>query len=263
MDWRKTRNDTITTKGTAMRYRLQLISTFVLATFIAVTGIHAGEPPTIFSSVISRTYGPKNELCTTQGTVLSSADNWLDRLKNAKPGNIFLLRAGTYDISANLALPHGDANNPIVVQPYNCEAATLFGKSNAQGIGTTLSPGSYNTIAGIRVESATHEKLIEIAANVRNVEFRNNTLYGGRNDAITIIGGVANILFSGNDINSGPAQPGGITGSSGGHVFVIGNRETAVPNAVRIVRNKIRGSYFGNVTAGDDTIAVSGGNNVV
>jgi hypothetical protein len=38
---------------------------------------------------------------------------------------------------------------------------------------------------------------------------------------------------------------------------------TEVPDGVYIVRNKIRGAYFGDLTAGDDTIAVAGGNNVV
>jgi hypothetical protein len=175
-----------------------------------------------------------------------------------------------------------------------------------------LRPGSYNTIAGLHIESATHVGLIELRGSTQQVEFRHNALYGGRNNAITIRGGVANVTFVGNDINSGPGQPPGITNSSGGHIIVVGPEATGVskgkhkppqpekpsdqvvgpeasgipkgkrkppqseklpdqeeamatevPNGVHIVRNKIRGAYFGDLTAGDDTIAVSGGNHVV
>ena len=99
---------------------------------------------------------------------------------------------------------------------------------------------------------------MDIAGNAQDIEFRNNTLYGGRGDAISIRGRVKSILFKGNDINSGPAQL-----NAGGHVFQIGPQGTAVPDGVHIIRNKIRGSYFGDLLAGDDTIAVSGGNDVV
>jgi hypothetical protein len=195
---------------------------------------------------------------------LSPGDNWQGRLEGAKPGNIFLLRAGTYRFTGTLDLPSGSADKPIMLKPYNCEAVTILGESSAPGHGVMLRPGSYNTIAGLHIESATHEGLIHVHGSTRQVEFRHNALYGGRNNAVTIRGGVANITFAGNDVNSGPGQLPGITNTSGGHVFVVGPEATGgVPNGVHLVRNKIRGAYFGDLTAGDDTIAVAGGNHVV
>jgi hypothetical protein len=215
------------------------------------------------AAVLARTYGPANETCTTAGIALQPGDNWRKRLESASPGDVFLLHAGTYTISDTLVLPPGNAEKPILFKAYNCEAAALVGESTQPGHGVLLRPGAYNTIAGLRIESATHEKLIEIHGQRRQIEFRNNTLSGGRNDAITIRGGTADIVFIGNDINSGPGQPPGVTAGSGGHVLVIGVQETAVPQGVRIARNRIRGAYFGNVTAGDDTIAIAGGDQVV
>jgi hypothetical protein len=215
------------------------------------------------SWAIPKKYGPGNEACTTSGIVLKASDNWQQRIENAMPGEVLLLRAGVYTLTDTLVLPSGKSGDPIVLKPYKCEPVRIFGVSSTPGKGMLVKPGSYNTIAGLRIESASHEKLMDIAGNTRDVEFRNNTLYGGKGDAISIRGRVKSIVFKGNDINSGPAQLPGLTGSSGGHVFQIALQGTGVPDGVHIIRNKIRGSYFGDRLAGDDTIAVSGGNDVV
>jgi hypothetical protein len=215
-----------------------------------------------FSSVASAA-GKGKESCTTNGIALRPNDNWKQFIQTARPGDTFLLRAGTYEVTDRLLLPSGTATNPITIKPYNCERATIYGDSSQLGRGVLILPGSYNLIAGLHIEAPRHEKLIDIAGSVRNVEFRNNALYGGRADAVSIRGGVRNILFSANDLNSGPAQRSGITSSSGGHVFLITFQGSAVPDGVRIRRNLIRGSYDGDVMRGDDTIAISAGNNVV
>jgi hypothetical protein len=174
------------------------------------------------SAVISKTYGPANEPCTTDGMPLLPSDNWKNRLEGAKPGDIFLLRVGTYRFTDTLVLPSGSVDKPIVLKPYNCEAVTMFGESSTPGHGVMMRPGSYNTIAGLHIESTTHVGLINLHGKTRQVEFRHNILYGGRNDAITVRGGVTNITFVGNDINSGPGQLCTATTSScGGHVFVV------------------------------------------
>jgi hypothetical protein len=246
-----------------MFWRSIIGSAIIVSLTAAIDVSSANEVSAVVAAFKSRAYGPENEGCTTTGRTLKPGDDWLERLKNGKPGDLFLLRGGTYKLNSTLSLPNGEPDSPIVIQPYNCEAVTLLGVSDNPGIGTTMLPGKYNIIAGLRIESATHETSIEIKGAVRNVEFRNNAIYGGRNDAIRIVGGVSNIVFSGNDINSGPGQLRGITGSSGGHVFVIGNREKESPDRVRLVRNKIRGSYFGDITKGDDVIAVVAGENIV
>jgi hypothetical protein len=312
-----------------IQYRCLVLAVLILTVVVLDSDIYAftqsnlpdktGEKPDttdtpqtgFVTSVVSKTYGPANEPCTTNGMALSPSDNWESRLEAAKPGDTFLLRAGTYRVTGTLALPSGSADKPIVLKAYNCEAATILGESSTPGHGVMMRPGSYNTIAGLHIESATHEGLIAVHGNIRQVEFRHNALYGGRNNAITIRGRVANITFIGNDVNSGPGQLPGITNSSGGHVFVVapearGSQQEArkprnqrkppssaapeapeipqeaqkprnqrkpispvapegagIPNGVHIVRNKIRGAYFGDLTAGDDTIAVAGGNNVV
>jgi hypothetical protein len=123
--------------------------------------------------------------------------------------------------------------------------------------------GSNAVLAGIDLESTTHRTLISLS-DVSNVTIRNNKLSGGKNDAFNIGASANNIIYSGNDINSGSAGTAcSGCGSTGGHTFTIGPYSGTPPNGVTIRGNRIRGSFFGDVMAGDDAIAVISGNNVV
>jgi hypothetical protein len=247
-------------QGIGLSFRLFF---FLPAVILFHKAVLAEGVPSIVASYASRTYGPGKEACSRNGKVITPSEGWQESLEKGKPGDIFLLRAGIYRLTGTLKLPAGGAGNGITIQPHNCEAAIILGESSRSGYGTLIRPGSYNVIAGLYIESATHEKLIEIDDGITHVEFRNNRLHGGRNDAIRIVGAVTHISFSGNDINSGPGQPYGVTKTSGGHVFVIANINQQIPDHVRIAGKKIRGAYFGDVAAGDDTVAIGAGNNVV
>jgi hypothetical protein len=207
----------------------------------------------------SATYGPANEACETRGVVLDSSDAWKSRIETAGAAETILLSGGTYSWSGTLSVPAG-----VTVKPYDCQDARLIGTSSQEGVGVAVTAASGAVVAGLHIESDSHEKLIELKGSILDVMFRNNRLHGGRNDAIVLQGPLRNVALTGNDINSGPAQPGGITSSSGGHVIYIKEDGSGnVPDGVSIVANRIRGSYFGDLLAGDDTIAVQGGKGIV
>ena len=107
------------------------------------------------SWAIPKKYGPANEACTTSGIVLKASDNWKRESRTRYPGETFLLRAGVYTVADTLALPSGNSGDPIGLKPYKCEAVKILGVSSTPGRGMLGKPGSYNTIAGLRFESAT------------------------------------------------------------------------------------------------------------
>ena len=229
----------------------------------------ATAPPALAAALLltaagaALAYGPALESCATDGLAVNPNGGWQRRLEDARPGSTILMRGGSYTLRGRLKLPSGTAQHAIVIKPYDCERVMLTASAESAGRGHVLEPGSFVTLAGLFVESATHESLVRIRSGRQNFVLRNNSLVGGRNDAFVISGGES-ILVEGNYINSGPGQHPGITTSSGGHIFYLKSDDSGGgPSDVRIVGNQIEGSYFGDLVSGDDVFAVQAGDGIV
>jgi hypothetical protein len=208
-------------------------------------------------------YGPDLEPCAVDGLVVDPDGDWQRRIEDARPGSTILMRAGSYPLRGRLKLPSGTAGHEIVIKPYDCEQVALIASAESPGVSHVLEPGSFVTVAGLVIESDTHENLVRIGSGQQSVVLRNNRLIGARNDAFLISGGEG-IVVQGNYINSGPGQRSGITKSSGGHIFYLKNDGSSPPPAdVRIIGNHLEGAYFGDLVSGDDVFAVQAGDGIV
>jgi hypothetical protein len=166
-------------------------------------------------------------------------------------------------LRGRLELPSGTAGQAIVIKPYGCEQVALMASADSFGVGHVLEPGSYVTVAGLHIESDSHESLVRIGGGQHDFELRNNRLLGGRNDTFPISGG-ERIVFRGNHIDSGPGQRSGITKSSGGHIFYLRDDGSGrAPRDVRVIGNLVAGAYFGDLVAGDDVFAVQAGDAIL
>lgn len=189
--------------------------------------------------------GEAREPCVTDSAavVLDTAVNWENALETAQPGDRFLLRAGTYATADQLRLPAGSADQPIIIQPYNCEAVTLQG---------TIRPQSHNVLAGLRLElpkTSSENWVIRLdgknLGHIEDVVIRNNTILGGKIDALRISDDVADVDITGNRIDGG----------SNGHViFVTSENGLFLPDDIYIANNKLTKSYF--MTTSEDMLQV-------
>lgn len=208
-------------------------------------------------------YGPSLEPCASDGVVVEPGSDWQRRIAEARPGSVILMRGGRYELGGSLKLPDGTVEERITIKPHDCEQVTLAATAQTLGIGQVLEPGSFVTLAGLHIESDTHESLVKIRAGIQDFVLRNASLVGGRNDAFLISGG-KNIVVEGNYINSGPGQRAGITASSGGHLFYIKEGVSGHgPRNIRIVGNHVEGDHFGDLVAGDDVFAVAAGHDIL
>ncbi len=215
----------------------------------------AGSGPVDHAFFATLEFGPTNEPCHTNGTRVGPGDDWESAVQNASSGDVILFEHGTYEDDEALRVPNG-----VTLYAYDCQDASIVierSNSNA-GRGDVLDLGDDVVIAGLSFEGPNTEAIVRFGSDQDRIVLRNNALLGGRNDAIVFRDDSSSeILFEGNFINSGPAQPGGITGSSGGHIiYFAGNSQ---PTDVVFRRNKIQGNYFGDARAGDDSVAIQGG----
>jgi len=204
-------------------------------------------PPTTMSSSDS-TYGAATvgesleKPCVTKATVptalvLSPADDWQSALTQAGPSATILLHGGTYQSTDKLWIPNGQPNRLITIQPYNCEAVTLY---------TSLRPGSYNVIAGLHIEAVGISDTtwaIRIDGKnkgpIRQVVIRNNTILGGDKDAVKVSADVVGATITGNHIDGGKAS----------HDLNVQSEGTATaPDQIVISNNLLTKHYFNSVS---------------
>jgi hypothetical protein len=206
----------------------------------------------------TQTYGPANEVCQTNGTVLEPTDSWERIIEHSPPGATYLLRGGTYSINTTLIMPAGLPGRSITVKPYDCEAVTM--KSTHSGSpGNAIMPRSHNVFAGLRIVADHTPSLVRIDGKnlgfIEDVVFRNNILTGGQSSVFNINTDAHYITIVGNVID-GVAKD--------GSVIRIGRGTGSVtPSHINIDRNRISKAYFGNVGAGDDVIEVTAADHLV
>ena len=183
--------------------------------------------------------GEGREPCETPttnpgATVLSSSISWQHILEaEAKAGDTFLLRGGTYLIDHQLRPNAGAPGQPITIKPYNCEAVTLAG---------TIRPVSHTIIAGMRLTLplATDENWVlrldgKNMGHIEDVVIRNNSIFGGSVDALRISDDVTKVTISGNHIDGG----------RDGHViFVTSENRVFEPDLIYIFQNLLTKALF-------------------
>ncbi|HEX6387190.1 MAG TPA: hypothetical protein VF177_21190 [Anaerolineae bacterium] len=200
----------------------------------------------------SGTVGEALEPCDTPSTVpgaivLSPATDWQKAIElDARFGDTFLLREGTYQIKEQLRPKAGAPGQPITIKPYNCEPVTLKG---------TLRPHSHNTVAGMRLETpqlANENWVIRVdgknMGHIENVVIRNNTILGGDIDALRVSDDVVNLVVSGNHIDGG---------RDGHLIFVVSENLVFRPDHIVITNNLLTKAYFD--TPAEDMLQVRDG----
>jgi hypothetical protein len=169
-------------------------------------------------------YGPRNESCTTNGIEIGVGDDVRGIIKDANPGDTFLLRRGTHKLQSKLLMPAGTSSQPITIKPYDCEAVTL--ETN----GDTIQPNSYNIIAGLTISATGGTgdsiKATGSSSNPRKgIVLRHNNFIGNATHSqIRFSGNLTDTTITGNDIrhargksvtlrlrNSGSQRPHDIT----------------------------------------------------
>lgn len=210
-------------------------------------------PFTAVSAGAAATVGETLEPCASEQTapntlVLTPADDWQTAITKAGPGTTLLLHGGVYQASDKIWLPSGQADQWIILKPYNCEAVTLY---------TSLRPGSYNLIAGLHLEARGIGDLTWVIridgknkGPVRHVVIRNNTILGGEKDALKVSADVADVRITGNHIDGGKAS----------HNLNVQSEGTATaPDQIVISNNLLTKQYF-NSDAEDMLQVIDAGN---
>jgi len=201
--------------------------------FSTLTPTPSNPPPPSNATYGAGAVGEAQEACATEGTILATTDDWETQIADAAPGTTLLLRAGVYQTTDKLKLPSGTAEQWITLKPYNCEAVTLY---------TSIRPGSYNIIAGLRIEAlgiADITWTIRVDGKngdpIRQVIIRNNTILGGEKDALKVSADVANLTITGNHIDGGKIS----------HVLnVQADETTTLPDQIFITNNLLTKSHF-------------------
>lgn len=195
------------------------------------------------------TVGPQREPCMTashlpQVTVLTPQQDWQQILQeDARPGDTFLLRAGTYAATDKLWLKAGTAAAPITIKPYNCEAVIVQ---------TSIRPNSHNIIAGLQIEAqGIDDRQWVVRFDGKNegalthIILRNNFIFGGETDAVRISGDVQQVEISGNHIDGG---------RDGHNIFVTAEGVANLPTAITITNNRLTKAHF--TTPAEDMLQV-------
>lgn len=180
-----------------------------------------GEPPPE-----PGVYGPDNEVCHTDGTLLT-AGNWETTLEAATPGTKYRLPAGTLTPSGGeISITPGTSDAArVTVVTDNCAAVTINGRARMRG---------WTTLAGViatvpDVASAGVGTIITTGTGniIRNSDVR--TVAGGTNNANVLVGGGSvNTLIEGNIIDAKGRQNGVHITNSGGTGSAAPARDTVV-----------------------------------
>lgn len=167
----RTASDILTGQETRSRF---LLSTAMFNT-----------PSALGYGVADSDIGPLNEPSETVGTQATTA-TISSVLSAASPGDVILLRAGTY--SGNETIPAGSSGNPIVVKAYAQEPVSITG---------LWTFNSYVVLAGVRIDRSFADQYAifinkDSAGAITDVVVRYCDIYGGSTDCVRFRGNVTN-----------------------------------------------------------------------
>ena len=151
---------------------------------ISATGMNTTPIPLIYGVNINE-IGPAGDSTTTTGDQATTG-TITSVLASASPGDVILLRAGTY--SGNETVPNGSSGSPITLRPYDSEAVTITGD---------WTYGNYNTFRAFIFDSSGRSWTIDVGHNgnneVNDVKWLYCDMSGGSIETMRLARGVSNI----------------------------------------------------------------------
>jgi hypothetical protein len=217
--------------------RLSVTMGRMFGLMVMVLGLVGGN----LSLADTRTYGPVNEPCTTQGDIFvdntlafactagdysianrnctgSDGDAYTSlphAISNSGASDVILLREGTYAVEG-LAFPDRSSGQGNLVKPYNCESATITG---------TIVTGDNLTLAGLNIKNTQAISGATITSNTNDgLIMRNNRIEGG-GGRVWLPQTVTNCTIDGNDFaNASGDIRGPIHGKVDGGCVISNNR---------------------------------------